>query len=412
MSTLRHREAELRIAQATTTLITTQPFFAVLLFRLRKVADPSAKTMWTDGTWLGYNPAYVLSIHRDELVGVLAHEVIHVAGLHPWRQGTRDNGAWNVACDHVANALVVEAKLVLPPGFVPPISGKSPEELYVSPPPPPPGGGAAPPQSGSAGGTPPQRNPSGPGTNPPGGDTTEGNGAEGCGEVRAPTRPDGSPLSEAERTQQMEEVRIAVQQALTAAKRAGNMPAGIQRLAEEAVEPQVPWREVLAQFIDAQSRHDYSWMYPNRRYAASGFILPSLWSPAYGQIVMGCDTSGSVSKAELTEICSEVLGALEAYEERGQTPTLTVAWFDSKVYPQTVESAGELQPQGGGGTKFNVVFDWVTEQEEQPRGIVMVTDGYSSDFGTDPGLPVLWVLTKTNRKFKPPFGEIAFTLHE
>jgi hypothetical protein len=53
----------------------------------------------------------------------------------------------------------------------------------------------------------------------------------------------------------------------------------------------------------------------------------------------------------------------------------------------------------------------VTEQEEQPRGIVMVTDGHSSKFGVDPGVPVLWVLTAPHRRFKPPFGEVAFTLN-
>jgi len=38
----------------------------------------------------------------------------------------------------------------------------------------------------------------------------------------------------------------------------------------------------------------------------------------------------------------------------------------------------------------------------------MVTDGHSSDFGTDPRLPVLWVLTAPHRRFNPPFGEVAF----
>jgi predicted metal-dependent peptidase len=232
-----------------------------------------------------------------------------------------------------------------------------------------------------------------------------------CGEVRPPTTPDGTAPSQAQRTKQEESIRIAVQQALTAARRAGNVPAGIERLAAETLEQQIPWREVLARFIDDQSRHDYSWMRPNRRHLSSGILLPSLWSPAYGQIVMGCDTSGSVSEQQLREICSEVIGALEAYEERGQAPTLCVAWFDAKVYPQTVESADDLEPHGGGGTRFSVVFDWVADQEEQPRGVVMVTDGHSSDFGTDPGLPVLWVLTAPHRRFRPPFGEVAFTLN-
>jgi predicted metal-dependent peptidase len=356
---LSHQAAELRLAQVQTSLITTHPFFAILLFHLAKVPDPTAKTMWTDGTRLGYNPAYVLSLPRDHLKAVLAHEVAHVAGLHPFRQGTRANGAWNVACDHVANAVVLDAGLVLPDGALAPIRDRCPEELYVAPPPPPvPAAGSQPqgPDSSTGGvgaGAGSATPPAGGGVPDTPDSATGGDGADlGCGEVRPPANPDGTALSQADRAKRMEEMRIAVHQALTAARRAGNVPAGIERLAAETLEPQIPWREVLARFIDDQARHDYTWSRPNRRFLADGILLPSLWSPAYGRIVMGCDTSGSVSKEQLTDICGEVIGAMEAYQERGQSPTLTVAWFDSKVYPQTVEAPDELKPQGGGGTKF------------------------------------------------------------
>jgi predicted metal-dependent peptidase len=410
MVALPHQQAELRIQQATATLICTQPFFACMLFRLRKVPDPTAKTLWTDGTFLGYNPRYVLEIARDELVGVLAHEVMHVAALHPWRQEARDNDAWNVACDQVVNAIVLAAGLVLPAGCVPGVSGKSAEELYV-PPAPSSGGGRGKEEakgSGAGGAT------AGPPPPPAAGDQPSLPSASpsptGCGEVRAPKHADGHSLSPAERNRQVEEVKVAVQQALTAAKRAGSVPAGLERLVEEVMDPRVPWREVLARFIDDQSRHDYSWVRPNRRFLGGGVILPSLWSPAYGRIVMGCDTSGSISRDALKEVCGEVLGAMEAYQERGQSPTLTVAWFDEVVYPQIVEEPEELHPRGGGGTNFGVVFDWLVSEEEPPRAIVMVTDGWCNKYGTDPRLPVLWVLTKKNSSFAPPFGEVVCTL--
>jgi len=404
-----HRSAELRIAQATTKLVATHPFFASILFRLRRVTDPAAATMWTDGTHLGYNPAFVMEVGRDELAGVLAHEAMHVAGLHPWRQQGREHRAWNVACDQVVNAILAETGLLLPAGAVPGVAGKAPEELYVPPPPPREDAGAAPPAAGAAA----AGNSGEAGSEPSAPGDGEGTAAEtdpgGCGEVRAPTRPNGGALTEAERTRQMEEARIAVQQAMNAAKRAGSLPAGLERLVEEALEPRVPWREVLARFIDEQSRTDYSWTRPNRRYIAAGVVLPSLWAPGYGRIVMGCDTSGSVGADELREVCAEILGALTAYQERGQTPSLTVAWFDHAVYEQTVEEPEELRPRGGGGTSFRVVFEWLAVQEESPRAIVMVTDGYCSDYGAAPEIPVLWVLTRPNRGFRPPFGELIST---
>jgi hypothetical protein len=37
-------------------------------------------------------------------------EVAHVAGPHPSRQGACDGDAWNVACNHVVNAIIAEEK--------------------------------------------------------------------------------------------------------------------------------------------------------------------------------------------------------------------------------------------------------------------------------------------------------------
>lgn len=401
-------EAELRIAQAATSLICNHPFFAVLLMRLIRVPDETAKTMWTDGTHLGFRPAFVLSLTRDQLVGVMAHETVHVASMHPWRQGTRDNRAWNVACDQVANAIVEDAKLVLPAGAIPAVRGKAAEELYI---PPPPGGKS---QQRTNGGAPGNGRVDAPGGQPGAGQSADDatNDPGGSGEVRAPRAPDGGPLTEAERHRQMAEARIVIQQALTAAKRAGMLPAGLQRFAEETLRPRVPWREILAQFLDSHSRHDFSWTRPNRRYAGTDFILPSLWSPAYGKVVLGCDTSSSVSKKQLRDVCTEILGTLETYAERGQPPELTIGWFDRKVYPQTVSDAADLKPVGGGGTSFRVVFEWLVTLPELPRALVMITDGECSDYGEEPGVPVLWILTQSNPRFHPPFGEVAFTIDE
>jgi predicted metal-dependent peptidase len=285
-------------------------------------------------------------------------------------------------CDQVVNSIVTDEKLVLPKGCIPGVPDKAAEELYIDPPP---GSGQ------------------GDGSDDPG----------GCGGVRAPTNDDGSALSDAQREQAMQETKVMVQQALTAAKKAGQLPAGLKRFAEDLLEPKVPWKEVMSRFVDSHSRHDYSWSRPNKRYASAGLLLPSLHSPAYGEIVMGCDTSGSIDQAQLKEVCSEVLGALDCYAERGQSPELTVAWFDHAVYTQVVSEAEELQPQGGGGTSFRVVMEWlVQDRDAMPKALIMVTDGYCGDFGEDPGIPVLWVLTRTNREFTPPFGELTCTLNE
>lgn len=121
-----------RIARQRTELVLSQPFFGALALRLAVREDSSAKTFWVDGETLGYNPAYLESLSDLELRGVIAHEVLHVANGHCWRQGARDPGRWNDACDYAINPIVQSSGMVLPKGLLVDAryTGKSAEEIY------------------------------------------------------------------------------------------------------------------------------------------------------------------------------------------------------------------------------------------------------------------------------------------
>jgi predicted metal-dependent peptidase len=375
-------DVENRLARAYTEIICNMPFFASILLRLWRQEDEHCQTMWTDGKNLGYSPTFVQKITHDELVGVLCHEVLHVTNLHPWRQGARKHKSWNIACDKAVNSIVKDSGLSLPKDVIPGVRDKAAEELYSE-------------EDEKLGGG--------------GGGWIE---TGGCGEVREPTNDQGGQISEAERELQEGEAKVMVQQALNAAKRAGKLPAGLERLVNEILEPKVPWKEILSRFIDGHAREDYCWSRPNARYMQRGIILPSLYSPGYGEVIMACDTSGSIDQKMLKEICSEVLGCLDMYQEKGQDPELLVLWCDTEVSAQTVQDADELRPRGGGGTSFAPVFRYIEKHGLQPKAVIYVTDGWCGDFGHEPPCPCLWVLTEKNRDFKPPFGEIACTLHE
>ena len=56
-------------------------FFATLALRLGVRADPGVGTMATDGRVLAYDPTFVCGLSADEVVGVVAHEVLHCAQL-------------------------------------------------------------------------------------------------------------------------------------------------------------------------------------------------------------------------------------------------------------------------------------------------------------------------------------------
>ena len=121
-----------RLKQGRTKLLLDFPFFGVLILRLKDVETPSIDTMATDGVSLFYNPEFVAKLTPPELLGCLAHEVMHPALQHHTRRGTRSPKRWNVACDFAINPLIRDANLALPAGalYDPAFRNLSAERIY------------------------------------------------------------------------------------------------------------------------------------------------------------------------------------------------------------------------------------------------------------------------------------------
>ena len=85
-----------RIQKARTALLLDHPFFGTLLFRLGARARSSIATMATDGVSLYFNPEFVETLSSAELIGTLAHEVMHPAcSITPAaRAEIRNAGIW------------------------------------------------------------------------------------------------------------------------------------------------------------------------------------------------------------------------------------------------------------------------------------------------------------------------------
>ncbi|HNC27459.1 MAG TPA: hypothetical protein PLR55_11120, partial [Accumulibacter sp.] len=94
------------VSAARRNLVLDHPFFGVLSLKLDLIEDRSVKTLRTDGRKLWFNPEYASSLNRYEIVGVVAHEVLHCANGHAWRRGDRDPKVWNQACDLAINPIV------------------------------------------------------------------------------------------------------------------------------------------------------------------------------------------------------------------------------------------------------------------------------------------------------------------
>ena len=88
--------------------------------------------MATDGVALFYKPSFLDGLSDRELVGVLAHEVMHPAMQHHTRRGQRKPHLWNIACDHAINPILIGAQLALPEGALndPRFTGMNAERIY------------------------------------------------------------------------------------------------------------------------------------------------------------------------------------------------------------------------------------------------------------------------------------------
>ena len=384
-----------RLTLARASLVLDAPFFASLLLRL-SVSPADEKvcpTMGTDGTCLVYNPKFVDTLTNDELKGVLCHEAMHVAMLHHLRRGSREPLRWNLAADISINYIIRDSRYSLPKGalFEEKWHGKSSEEIYplikvkeqLS-------------KSGCGQG-------SGDGSNP---DPT------GCGAVFDQKNGDGSDMSDAQRRQAEQEAKMAVAQAANAARMQGRMPAGLDRLIGELLEPRIPWREVLARFISEHVKSNYSWKMPNKKYIAGDIYLPQLDECEIGLICLFIDTSGSIRQEEIDIFSSELAAILRAF------PNIKILKFDidSEIHGKPEEmTAADMSAmkklKGGGGTCFKPGFAYCEKHGVTPICSIYLTDGECNSFPKEPDWYHLWVLVQEPHwggGWKPPFGE---TIH-
>jgi predicted metal-dependent peptidase len=390
-------EALQKVQKARAGLVLDQPFFASIALRMELVEDTAAldpvfekPTMWVNGVSIGYHPDFIKSLTLDELKGVFCHEVMHVVLLHNLRRNDRDKVIWNVAGDYAINPLIENAGLTLPKGRLreTQYDNLEAEAIYSKI--------YRPTPKGKKG----QKPGPGQGSSDPGqtGEVRDYPGKDGKG------NPTLAEIAEQEQAQ-----KIATQQALTAAKQAGNLPGNLERLIDELLEPVIPWKEVLARFVDSHAANDYTWTLPNKRYLTSGLYLPALRNPELGLILWGIDTSGSINQHQINEAIGEGKGAIRAYTNT----KLLVIFADDALQGEPVEIGSEsdlelIKPKGGGGTSFRPPFEYVCQQGIDPKAAIYFTDGYCSDFPEVPEYDVLWILTVKNKNFRPPFGEVIY----
>jgi len=402
---------ETKLSAARTRLILDKPFLGALVLRLPMHA---AKTDWcpttaTDARGFYYNPEYIAALSIEQTQFMLAHEALHCALSHFARRQHRVRHKWDLACDYAINPLLIDDGLTPPPNALqmPAYKGMTAEEIY-------PliddndesetldkhaydqdnesrGSG-----SGMTEKDLDQR------------DRDQSNpepGEEGRGQSASPEPGGGAdrpqPLTPDEQdtlaVQWQQRMAGAAQQAMQAGKLGGELA----RMIDHLLQPQLPWRMLLARYMSAIARDDYSYMRPSRR--EGDFILPTLRSHQL-DLVVAVDTSGSIKDEELEEFINEI-DALKG-QVRARVALLPCDARLCEGAPFVFEPWEELRrPQeikGGGGTSFRPVFEWVERQGLRPDLLVYFTDAQGDFPAGEPAYPVVWLVKGWA---KVPWGE-------
>lgn len=376
-------------------LLLRAPFFGNLATRLELVnADSWLPTAATDGRKFYYNTEFCNKLKPKELEFLFGHEVLHNVYDHMGRTGDRDRKLFNCAADFCVNSDLIEQRIgdkITPCLYDPKYKGWSAEEVYDD-------------LYEKADKIDIQ-------------DLIDQMLDEHLDDKETDDGPDGEPidgsgkgrprLTKAERDAIKDEIREAMLQAAQATG-AGNLPAGVKRLIKDLTQPVVNWRELLEQQIQSTVKDDFSWMRPNRRSWHMDAVMPGMKPGTQIDVCVAIDTSGSISEDDLRDFLSEVKGIMESYDEY----KIRVITWDTSVYnPQEFTSDNmtditTYQPGGGGGTDPHCVWEWLQENDIEPKKLIMFTD--FCFFGWEPDnvkdyCDTVWVI-KGNPSAEPEFG--------
>lgn len=366
------------LQKAKTSLVISEPFYATILCNLTVVESktlPSGKPLWiaaTNGTELFLNPERFNQLTVAQAKGVLKHEVMHIAQLHPWRGQGKEPKRWNDACDYAINPIILEEGGELPKGVLDGSAfvGKTAEQIYNLLPP-----------------------------------SDPNDSRDGMDDDLMPAK-DTSAAGQAK-------AATMISQAVQAAKARDKLPAHIKSMIDEVLRPRIDWKEELRQWLTAKSPSDYSFRKPNRMYMTGPgkMYLPGLDGhddmESFGVLM---DTSGSITMAELQQGLGEIVGAVVDVNPK----KLVVAYCDAAVQhadvfdnPGEAEVAATFERHGQGGTSMPAGLKWFKRNHPATQAVMVWTDGYT-DWGNQEDYPfdVLWCISEPS--ITAPWGT---TLH-
>ena len=389
-----------KLTTARVGLLLKAPFFGNMATRMQLIeADDWCPTAATNGRNFYYNTKFVQKLSVKKLEFLFGHEICHCVFDHFGRVGSRDRQLSNIAQDYAVNQILVderigekitEVKICYDAKY----RGMAWEEIYdelyekaekISMP-------DLLKQLGDLLDEHINEDGSGPGKEGKDGDKDGKGGMPG--------------MTKEEAQQIRDEIKEAMIQSAAAAG-AGKTPAGIQRLIKDMTEPKISWRDLVRQEIQSIIRNDYTFSRPSRKGQMSGAILPGMKEATTIDVGICIDMSGSIGEEDATVFLSEVKGIMDQYEDF----KINLWCFDTAIYNHKEISQDnshdleEYEPQGGGGTDFEVNWDFMKDNGIAPKKFIMFTDGYPCGSWGDEDYCDTIFIVKGNTSAEAPFGQ-------
>ena len=385
-----------KLTTARVGLLLKEPFFGNMATRMRLLdASDWCPTAATNGRDFMYNKKFIEKLSIKKLEFLFAHEICHCIFDHFGRVGSRDRQLSNIAQDFAVNQILIderigekitEVKICYDPKY----RGMAWEEIYDD-------------LYAKAEKIPMDQ------LLKQLGDLLDEHIKEGDGGGKdgKEDQKDGRPSISKEDAQRIkDEIKEAMIQSAAAAG-AGKTPAGIMRMIKDMTEPKISWRELVRQEIQSIIRNDYSFTRPNRKSMHSGAVLPGMKEATTIDIAISMDMSGSIGHEDATVFLSEIKGIMDQYEDF----SINLWCFDTEIYNHktithdNVEDLVDYEPQGGDGTMFEANWEFMREQNIQPKKFIMFTDGYPcGSWGEEDYCDTIFIV-KGNTQAESPFGQ-------
>jgi predicted metal-dependent peptidase len=371
---------------ALTVLLLSQPFFGTLLMKMKHVASTDLPTAAVSSDTLFYNPEWFNSMEEEEVVFVLAHEVMHQAWQHlPRLKHYLDSGVgpdgknldvqlFGAAMDFPLNASLVTAGI----GKMPKIGcldahrfpeDMTPEEVYCI---------LKKDQEQNGG---------------------RGNSGRGDGK---PEAMDGHDASDVDKPGALTPADV-LQAAENHRAIRGSYPVGMERLLGELKKPEIsPWRKLRNFIVKSLPGFDAtSWRRLQRRLIVRRIGVPGRVAVGAGKVGVIVDTSGSIGQ----DVLNVFGGHMASIIEDAMPELLRVYWVDARVHRiDDVKNGTQLRAllakpvPGGGGTDMRKGIQ--AAEIDKCDAIVVLTDGYTPFCGSTK--PLMWAITSHN--IKAPSG--------